>query len=211
MQSMGLRKKIKETKSIRNNYSKGELAKEILKAVAIGSVAVASITLPSNLPQVLNFFGVESSRNRFRAKRAILALKKKNLIDLYEKGDRQILEITEGGKKRVLEYKLDEMKIERPKKWDGYWRMISFDIPEKYKKARNALTSKLKDMEIYPLHKSVFICPFEFKNQIDFIGEVFDVRKFINYFLVKNLDDDQENYLKQYYALKTENVKKKDD
>lgn len=199
---MGIRKKNKKTKSIRDNYSKGELAKEILKTLAIGGLVAASVALPSNLPQVLSFFGVESARDRFREKRAILALKKKNLINLYEKGDRQILEITEAGKKRVLEYRLDEIKIERPKKWDGYWRMISFDIPEKRRKGRNALVGKLNDMEIYPLHKSVFICPFEFKDQIDFIGEVFDVRKFINYFLVKKLDDDKEDYLRQYYNLK---------
>ena len=199
---MGVKKKIKKLKSIRENYSKGELAKEILKIIAVGGLVAASIILPSNLPQIFSFFGVESAKDRFRTKRAILALKKKNLINLYEKGDRQIFEITETGKKRVLEYKLDEIEIERPKKWDGLWRIISFDIPEKHRKARNALVGKLNDMEIYPLHKSVFICPFEFKDQIDFIGEVFNVRKFINYFLVKKLDDDKENYLRQYYNLK---------
>ena len=184
-------------KSIRNNYSKGELAKEILKGLAVGGLIVASFALP-NLPQVFNFFGINNARDRKRIKRTVQTLEKQKLIDFYEKGDDQIMEITEKGEKRILKYKIDEIKIARPKKWDGYWRVIIFDIPERYKRARSALTRKLKETEIYPLQKSVFVCPFECRNEIDFIGEFFNVRKFIYYFTTKDLDD---NYLKKYYNL----------
>lgn len=194
-------KKKQEIKSIRDNYERGELAKEILKGLAVGGLIIASFALP-NLPQIFTFFGIKSAKDRYRIKRSIQALEKHKLINFYEKGDRQILEVTEKGEKRILEYKIDEIKITRPKKWDGHWRMISFDIPEKHKRGRDALVGKLKDMEVYPLQKSVFIYPFEFKDQIDFIGEVFNVRKFINYFLIKELDEEKENYLKQYHYLK---------
>ncbi len=109
------------------------------------------------------------------------------------------MKITEKGKQRVLKYKFNEMIIGRPKKWDGYWRIIAFDIPEKYKRGRDALTRKLKEMELYPLQKSVFICPFECRDEIDFIGEIFNIRKFIHYFVAKEIDD--EKYLKQFYNL----------
>jgi len=183
--------------SLRDNYSKGELVKEILKGLAMGGLIVASFALP-NLPQVFSFFGVKSAKDRYRIKRAIQYLEKQKLIDFYEKGDGQIMEITEKGEKRILKYKIDEIKIARPKKWDGYWRVIIFDIPERYKRARSALTRKLKEMEIYPLQKSVFACPFECRDEIDFIGEFFEVKKFIYYFTTKDLDDD---YLKRYYNL----------
>ena len=45
--------KNRETKKLRNNHSRGELAKEILKALAIGAILASSLALP-NLPQVLN-------------------------------------------------------------------------------------------------------------------------------------------------------------
>lgn len=184
-------------KSIRDNSPKYELTKEILKRLAVGGLIIASFALP-NLPQVFNFLGIKSAKDRRRIRRAIQSLEKQKLINIYEKGDDQIMEITEKGEKRVLKYKIDEMKIARPKKWDGYWRVIIFDIPEKYKKGRDALSKKLKEMELYPLQKSVFVCPFECKNEIDFIGEFFDVRKFIYYFTTRDLDD---NYLKKYYNL----------
>lgn len=183
--------------SLRDNYYKGELAKEILKGLALGGLIVASFALP-NLPQVFSFFGVKNAKDRYRIKRTVQYLENQKLIDFYERGDDQIMEITEKGEKRILKYKFDEMRIIRPKKWDDYWRIITFDIPERYKRARSALTRKLKEMEIYPLQKSVFVCPFECKDEIDFIGEFFNVRKFIYYFTTKDLDDD---YLKKYYNL----------
>jgi len=193
--------KKQEIKSIRDNYSKGELAKEILKGLAIGGLIVASFALP-NLPQIFSLFGVKTSRERYKMNRILQNLEKQKLIDIYEKGDDIVMEITEKGKKRILKYKFDEIVIVRPKKWDGYWRMIIFDIPERYKKGRDALTRKFKEMEIYPLQKSVFICPFECKDEIDFVGEFFNIRRFVHYFVVKEIDEKDEDFLRGYYNLK---------
>ena len=193
--------KKQEIKSIRDNYSKGELAKEILKGLAIGGLIVASFALP-NLPQIFSLFGVKTSRERYKMNRILQNLEKQKLIDIYEKGDDIVMEITEKGKKRILKYKFDEIVIVRSKKWDGYWRMIIFDIPERYKKGRDALTRKFKEMEIYPLQKSVFICPFECKDEIDFVGEFFNIRRFVHYFVVKETDEKDEDFLRGYYNLK---------
>lgn len=184
--------------SIRDRYSKGEFAKEILKGLALGGLIIASFALP-NLPQVFSFFGVKSSRERFKINRALRNLQRQKLIDIYEKDDDMVMEITDKGKGKVLKYKFDEMRIKRPKKWDGYWRLIIFDIPEKHKRARSALASKLKDMEFYPLQKSVFICPFECRDEVNFIGEFFNVRKYIKYLIVKEIED--SDFLLKYYNL----------
>ena len=112
------------------------------------------------------------------------------------------MEITENGKKKVLLYKLDEMKIKRNKKWDGLWRVAAFDIPERHRKARMALSRKMKEMGLLSLQKSLFISPFDFLDELDFIGEVFNVRKYIVYFTIKNFfDKNQENFLKNNFEL----------
>ena len=195
-----MERKKQKSKSIKDNYSRGEMAKEILRGLAIGGLIVASFALP-NLPQVFSFLGIKNTKDRRRAKRVIQELKKQKLINLYEKGEELIMEITERGEKRVLKYKIDEIKIIRPKKWDGFWRVIMFDIPESYKRARDALSGKLKEMELYPLQKSVFVCPFECKDEIDFIGEFFNVGKFVHYFITKEMDAKDEEYLKRYYNI----------
>jgi len=141
-------------KSIRDPYKKGELAKEILMGLIKGGIIVSSFALP-NMPLVLKMFKANDYRDRYRITRIMKKLKNKKLLDIYEKEGKERIEITEKGKKRIVRYQIDELKLNRPKKWDGQWRIIMFDIPEKFKKGRDALAKKMKDMEIYPMQKSV--------------------------------------------------------
>ena len=80
------------------------------------------------------------------------------------------------------------------------WRMVIFDIPEKRKKARNAINFKLKELGFYPIQKSTFIFPYECKNEIDFIGEHFFARKYISYIIAKYIDDEKK--LRKLFNLK---------
>ena len=194
---MGKRKENK-IKSIRVTYSKGELAKDILKSLAIGGVLAAGFALP-NIVQLLDFFGVTKSTERKKVLRAIEKMRQKKLVKVYEKNGLNVIEITELGKKKVLSYDLDNIKIIRPRKWDGYWRIIIFDIPEKNKKARRALNFKLNEMEFFPLQKSVFVCPFGCKDEIEFVSEFFGVKRYIRQILAKQIENDE--FLKSYYNL----------
>lgn len=73
---------------------------------------------------------------------------------------------------------------------DKKWRIVTFDIPEKFKKARNALREKLKDLGFLKYQKSIFIYPYECKDEIDFVIEFFDIRPFVRYIEAENLDNE---------------------
>lgn len=192
---MAQKSKINKATTLKNNYPRGKLAKEILKVLAVGGILVASMALP-NLPQVLKFLGVVGAKDKFRVKRTIYNLKEKRLVN-FHKND--AIEITEKGKKRVLQYDIEDIDIKIPLKWDGYWRIVIFDIPEKFKRARNALNRKIKDLGFFPLQKSVFVYPHECRNEIDFVSEFFDIGKFVHYIVAKELDS--EKFLKQHFSL----------
>lgn len=119
----------------------------------------------------------------------IKRLYRSKLIDYREENDGSVvLILSKSGKNRVLKYNLDNMEIKKPKMWDNIWRMVIFDIPEVNKKGRAALTAKLKELGFYHLQKSVFIYPYECKNEIDFIAEIFDLTPYIRFARVKNID-----------------------
>ena len=109
--------------------------------------------------------------------RTIRTFYRDRIIDYLEK-DNDTVEIilTEEGRKRALKYKLNEIEIKKPARWDKKWRLVIFDIPEKKKKAREALRHKLRELSFYQLQKSVFVHPYECKDEIDFIIEVFELR-----------------------------------
>lgn len=173
-----------------------EIAKIILKCIAVSGIAVTIVALPG-MAQVLNMFMKNDKKYRFRS--TLYRLKSKKMVTMYYKDNEEVVEITEKGKKRLLKYEFNEMKIKIPKRWDGLWRIVIFDIPEKRKKVRNAINLKLKELGFYPIQKSTFIFPYECRNEIDFVAEHFFARKYINYIVAKEIDDSKK--LKKFFKI----------
>lgn len=116
----------------------------------------------------------------------------------YKENEEGLVEIilTKDGEKRALKFKLDDMKIKKPKKWDKQWRIIIFDIPEKFKTAREALRGKLKDLKFVELQKSVFVHPFECEDEINFVVEVFQIRPFVRFIRANNFTNEEQFRIK---------------
>lgn len=123
--------------------------------------------------------------------RNIKNLYRSRLVDAKENKDGSVtLVLTNSGKSHAITYKIDEMKIAPMNKWDKKWRIAMFDIPEKYKKARDALARSLKNMGFHQLQKSVFIHPFECQNEVNFVTEFFRVHKFVRTIIAEKIDND---------------------
>ena len=80
-------------------------------------------------------------------RRSIGSLYKSSLVSQKENRDGSVtIVLTKKGKAVALRYKLEEMKVATPKRWDGKWRMVMFDVPEKFKKARDVFRFHLKKL-----------------------------------------------------------------
>ena len=84
------------------------------------------------------------------------------------------------------------MEIKKPEKWDRKWRMVIFDVPNKYKTARDALRKKLKEMGFYQLQKSVWVYPYPCFDEILFIGKFFNAERFIELLTVEEMINDDK-------------------
>jgi DNA-binding transcriptional regulator PaaX len=109
------------------------------------------------------------------------------------------LTLTNSGKLKALQYDIDKIEIKRPTQWDRLWRIVIFDIPENKKQARDAISYKLKQLNFYPLQKSVFIYPHNCKNEIDFIIEIFQIRPYVRFIIAKETDIDLQ--LKKFFNI----------
>ncbi|HEY4519046.1 hypothetical protein A3A18_01795 [Candidatus Azambacteria bacterium RIFCSPLOWO2_01_FULL_44_84] len=120
---------------------------------------------------------------------AIKKLYQSKMIDCKDNGDGiTLLTISDNGKNRILKYNIENLKIKKPKRWDGLWRIVIFDIPESKKKARDAVSGKLKAIGMMPIQKSVFICPYNCKDEIDFITEIFEITPFVRFITANEID-----------------------
>ena len=84
------------------------------------------------------------------------------------------------GKKVALTYNLENMTISKHP-WDKKWRIVIFDIPEKLKKVRETLRYHLKRLGFMKLQHSVFVLPFECRNEIEYLIEFYNFRKFVRF------------------------------
>ena len=131
-------------------------------------------------------------------RRAIRSLYKSKLIGEKQNTDGTMtLVLTDKGKQRALTYDLDEMKIKKPERWDKKWRVVLFDIPENRKKIREALRGHLKNMQFYEFQESVFVHPYDCEDEINYLIEFYDIRKFVRFIVAESLDN--ELHLKHHF------------
>jgi DNA-binding transcriptional regulator PaaX len=169
------------------------LGKKILLLLEAG-IALSFAGTPNRQLKILEEIPKEWEKiDRAKLRRLVREFYKERLIDFQEENDGTAkIVITKEGRKSILRYKMDEMKIEPIMKWDGVWRLVMFDIPEKKKKAREALRAKLKELNFKELQKSIWVFPYPCENEINFIVEVIEIRPYVRYAEVKNITNEAE-------------------
>ncbi|MEK7542220.1 MAG: hypothetical protein AAB524_00790 [Patescibacteria group bacterium] len=137
---------------------------------------------------------------RRKFSQALWQLKKSRLIILNQKEDGTfVVELSEKGKRKVKEFQFAELKMRIPKKWDGKWRIVIFDIPNKRNQGREALRSKIKELDFYQLQKSVWVFPYPCEQEIEFIVEFFHLYPYVQIIEATKIKNDAK--LRKYYGL----------
>lgn len=119
------------------------------------------------------------------------------LVDYREKDNGEIeVVITERGRNTLLHYDIDRMEIKTSAHWDGKWRIVIFDIPERLRTGRDALRQKLRKLGFQKLQESVFIIPRPCADEINFLIEFFDLRYFVRLLETDKITNEAELLLK---------------
>lgn len=179
---------------------RGEIIKEVLIGIGVLGLLIIGGALVPNIFGALNRGGFTKRKYDKKFVRTFHYLKERNLIKVKEnKNETFTVELSKNGKRKVLEYDLDKLKIGPMKKWDGKWRFIMFDIPNKHKVRSNVLREKLKELGFYQYQKSVWIHPYPIENEMELISQVFEVRPFIKLGEISSLDNNYK--LKKKFRL----------
>ena len=167
-------------------------AGQLILALALGGAALAVLITAPGLAHALKPFAQKKHYplRQKDLKKVTEKIKKDKLVRIVEKNNRDYLEITNRGRRQLVEYNIDTVKIQK-QKWDGLWRIVVFDIPEKYRFARVDLREKLREIGFRKLQKSVWICPYQCEKEISFIASVYGVEKYVNYIEAIRIDSDK--------------------
>lgn len=179
---------------------------EILTLLAKGLLIAIAWTSPyagAELVKHLSFQLIDKVWEKYdqrRLKRTLNEMVMREMLALNEK-DREItIIVTEKGKRQLLKYNIKKMKLEKPKVWDGKWRVVIFDVKEGKKSLREALRRKMKQLEFYQLQKSVYVTPYPCGREVTFIRQYYLIGDEVSYFLATELE--QEELLVERFSLR---------
>jgi len=111
-------------------------------------------------------------------------LKTKDIERLVKKG-KPILRLSSQGKEKwVREFPLRQLS---QKPWDGFWTVVSFDIPEKLKGRRGSLRLKLQSLGMARLQESLYLTPFDFGQDLQEFISVHDLSEFVDVFKARHI------------------------
>ena len=172
--------------------------KIILATAAFGGV----LTLATTAPGLLYAFGkiraqnFQERRDRYdRLWQAFNRLKKERAVELVgEKDGKLIYHLTDKGRIKLKSFALETLEIIKPERWDGKWRVIIFDIPEKRRRIRRIIQKKLLEMGFYPFQKSVWAHPFPCEAEVEFLKDFFGVKSCVDILIVPQMPNGKVIY-----------------
>jgi len=181
---------------------KGDIVKKILEGLLVaGEILVTAMEPRLSLGRALMRYeqnrikresNMEKKKEMKKFKNAFYYLKRKGLIDVEYRGNQMYFSLTAEGKKKAGKYKINDLKIKAAEKWDKKWRVLIFDIEDKHRAKREALRGKIKELGLYQLQKSVWVCPYEFKKEMELLRDFFGLEsKDMKVIVAAKIEDDE--------------------
>ncbi len=170
------------------NDTTSQLIDEILRfgaiSLALGATMVApNIMIGLKKPLDSLFQHLDKQEREREIRRTLYYMKEREyLAGEYEHG----LQLTDKARERLA--RIDAKLIATPQDvWDGWWRIIIYDIPNELQSARHALQNELRRYGCYILQRSVYITPFPCIDDIQTLAARCGADKYVTHFEAKNL------------------------
>lgn len=142
---------------------------------------------------------IRANYKRTAVMKVIWELKRKNMITARK--NTKTFSLTASGTKKAIRATVQIHKLMGPDKtaWDGTWRMVIFDVPEKKRYARDYLRDLLKGMGFFRLQLSTWVTPHPIPEIIQDVLVEWDLTKYTRILHVDEIDDDGD--LRTHYGI----------
>lgn len=172
--------------------TKAKVTKVVLCTLAVASlpaIVVAGAAM-GNAVQIFTMFDKKKYKKR-QIDTTLTNLRRRKLVEyVSDKNGVTTVRITNKGESTLKRFAIDVLKVPEQKKWDGKWRMVMFDLPVRFSKARNSLRFKLKQLGFVQFQKSVWLYPYPCEDEILFVAGHYKVGKYIEFLEVSSLSND---------------------
>lgn len=154
---------------------RSEIVKDLFTFLAFGTGIVLAGSSPLFVQRLLKELSKKRKKtyNQQSFRNAFYRLKREGCLVIEKHNHQMYISLTQEGKRRAGRFQINALSIAKPKRWDGKWRIVIFDVRHKQRIKREALRGFLKRLGFYQLQKSVWVHPYDCSAEAEVLQEFF--------------------------------------
>ena len=169
-----------------NKKKRTDIQHLVLSAVAVAGVLSIALIAP-NVLGAMNKLGLLPGL----LQREIIKAARGRLIKRgYLKRIDGKLRLTSKGQALFLRLQLKHVGLVRPRRWDGKWRLLIFDVPENRKGQRELIRRMLIQIGFVRLQDSVWLYPYDCEDLIVLLKADIHIGKDLLYIIADSIEND---------------------
>lgn len=171
--------------------------KEVLALIGRGAVissALLSVNGAASIAKLLEESPDWDSWKRYNVsylQRTLRRLAAQKHVEVAEINGVLIVRLTKLGRRKILKYSQDTLRVDKPDHWDGKWRLVMYDIPSSRRDLSELLRQALRTLGFYKMQESVYVYPYPCFDQIEFLREYYALGDIVQYMLVDRIENDE--------------------
>lgn len=127
----------------------------------------------------------------YQIRQALRRLEKKGLVKSERTQNGWVTRLSQQGEKHAKKLEtLEQIKIKKPPKWDGRWRIAIFDIWERRRVMRDKLRHMLEKAGFYKIQNSVWVHPYDCEDLIIFLRADMHLGNGLLYIIADGIEND---------------------
>ncbi len=184
-----------------NQQNEYPSTKEILYLLGMGALLVGSIIMPGlgiaagSLYRAKRKYDWDQNQKEWKKfnikllRRNLRRLQDQKILEIINENGQEVIKLTQKGHTKYLRFKLEELSL-KGKSWDGKWRLVIYDISKLKKSAQENFRRVLKQINFFPLQKSVYLAPYECEMEIEYLRAYFDLREEVLLMEISKLENE---------------------
>lgn len=177
-----MKMKIKEIRLTENQ-------EKIIRLVAAGLLLATAVIAPNvigataKIIEQIDDLRELSAKARYHLKKRMERMVDDKIFQLA--GDE--IKLTKKGKQILKLIHLDDIELVKSERWNGIWHLVSYDIPEKYKKSRDSFRQRIAILGFKQIQDSLWVYPFECREEMAIITKTLGISKYVAYLTTDHL------------------------
>lgn len=176
----------KQEDASRKRQKRNKVRRIILETIKTAGIITIALTVPNVIGAMVKVGLLPHPRQSELVRRSVDRMYAQGL--LKHRGGKLVL--TERGERTLRKLQLRAFGVQRPRKWDGKWRVLIFDIPEDRRALRDEIRRTLLANGFLRVQDSVWIYPYDCEDWVQLWKAELKVGKELLYLIVDSVEND---------------------